>query len=71
VPYLLVGTARLSLMHERLVRISAKGFDISYRPLPVAFEPLRELVQINEARIADRGVRWLIEQIRTEAGRIT
>ena len=70
VPYLLVGTTRLSLMHERLARISAKSFDIQYRPLPFAFEPLRELVQIHETRVADPGVRWLIEQIRAQAARI-
>lgn len=70
VPYLLVGTTRLTLMHERLARISAKSFDIQYRPLPFDFEPLRELVQIHETRVADPGVRWLIEQIRAQAARV-
>lgn len=66
-PWLLVGTDRLTLMHERLARSAAEHFAITYAPLPFAFPPLRQLVQYHETRAADQGVRWLIDQIRTHA----
>ncbi len=68
-PWLLVGTERLTLMHERLARASAEHFEIRYAPLPFPFAPLRQLVQYHETRRADQGVRWLIDLIRTFAAR--
>ena len=67
VPWLLIGTERLTLMHERLARTAVEHFAIRYAPLPFAFPPLRQLVQYHETRAADQGVRWLIDLIRTHA----
>lgn len=67
VPWLLLGTHRLTLMHERLARAAADHFAIRYAPLPFAFPPLRQLVQWHETRTSEQGVRWLINEIRAYA----
>lgn len=66
-PWLLVGTQRLALMHQRLARDAANHFEIAFAPLPFAFPALRQLVQYHETRVSDPAVRWLIEQIRAAA----
>ncbi|QQV79429.1 LysR family transcriptional regulator (plasmid) [Sphingomonas aliaeris] len=70
-PWLLIGTERLALMHERLALAAAHHFPIAHAQLPFPFAPLRQLVQYHETRIADQGVRWLIEQIRAQADSTT
>jgi len=66
VPWMLVGTQRLAIMHERLAHIAASHFSITYRPLPQAIEPLRQIIQYHETRASDPGLRWLIDLIRAE-----
>lgn len=66
-PWLLIGTDRLALMHERLARSAADHFAIRWTPLPFDFPPVEELVQFHETRASDAGVRWLIERIRAYA----
>lgn len=66
-PWLLIGTERLALMHERLARDASAHFAIRYAPLPIELPALRQLVQFHETRASDPGVRWLIDQIRSEA----
>jgi DNA-binding transcriptional LysR family regulator len=66
-PWLLMGTRRLALMHGRLARLTAKHFDIGWAPLPMKFSPLHQLVQYHPTRARDPGVTWLIDQIRAFA----
>ena len=68
-PWLLIGTDRLTLMHERLARTTAEHFDIAYARLPFEFAPLRQMAQYHATRAADQSVRWLIDQIRNEVAK--
>lgn len=63
-PWLLIGTQRLAVMHARLARDLSKHFPIAWADLPVPIAPLSQLVQYHHTRERDQGVRWLIEQIR-------
>jgi hypothetical protein len=67
VPWLLIGTQRLAVMHERLARAAAQIFPIAYRPMPFTFPVMEELVQFHQTRAADEGLRWLRTQLRTAA----
>ena len=67
VPWLLVGTQRLAIMHERLALAAARMFPIVYQPLPFPFPVMEELVQFHQTRAADEGLRWLRSQLRAAA----
>ncbi|HEY8509076.1 MAG TPA: LysR family transcriptional regulator [Steroidobacteraceae bacterium] len=67
-PWLLVGTPRLALMHKRLAVLLAKSMPIAFAPLPFPFPMMREMVQYHRTRSADEGLRWLISEIRSAAG---
>ncbi|MEC3911846.1 LysR family transcriptional regulator [Sphingobium sp. CR2-8] len=67
VPWLLIGTQRLAVMHERLARAAAQMFPMTYQPLPFAFPVMEELVQFHQTRATDEGLRWLRSQLRTAA----
>lgn len=69
VPWLLCGTQRLAVMHERLARQMAARFPLMLSPLPFEFPVMREMVQYHKSRAGDDGLRWLREQLRTEAAR--
>jgi LysR family nod box-dependent transcriptional activator len=64
-PWLLVGTERLALMHERLAVLMAQHVPIAFAPLPFPFPMMREMLQYHRARSADEGLRWLISEIRS------
>jgi LysR family nod box-dependent transcriptional activator len=63
VPWLLRGTQRLALMHERLVRIMTREFPIAHAPLPYRLPAMREMLQYHRARAPDEGLTWLRAQI--------
>jgi DNA-binding transcriptional LysR family regulator len=63
VPVLLVGSDRLSVMHERLACFMAKRFPIRWQPLPFAFPVMREMLQYNRTRQDDLGLGWLISEL--------
>ena len=67
VPWLLNGTQRLALMHERLVRIMAKEFPIAHAPLPFKFPVMSEMVQFHRARAPDEGLAWLRAEVAAAA----
>lgn len=67
VPWLLVGTQRLAIMHERLALAAARMFPIVYQPLPFPFPVMEELVQFHQTRATDEGLRWLRSQLRAAA----
>ncbi len=67
VPWLIIETNRLALMHERLARQLATMFPIAIAPIPFDFPMMREMMQYNRTRGNDEGLRWLREQLRIES----
>ncbi|OAN54832.1 MULTISPECIES: LysR family transcriptional regulator [unclassified Sphingobium] len=65
VPWLLTGTHRLAVMHERLAIAACRIFPIRTTPMPFPFPVMKEMVQFHQTRAADEGLKWLREQLRT------
>lgn len=63
IPWLVTGTPRLALMHERLAHQMAKLFPIAFAPLPFAFPVMREMMAYHHARRSDEGLAWLRNQL--------
>jgi DNA-binding transcriptional LysR family regulator len=64
VPWLLRGTNRLSVMHERLAKVTAPIFDLAIAEPPFPLPVMREMMQSHVARSNDEGLVWLRERIR-------
>jgi DNA-binding transcriptional LysR family regulator len=64
VPWLLRGTNRLSVMHERLAKVTAPMFDLVIAEPPFPLPIMREMMQSHIARSNDEGLVWLRERIR-------
>lgn len=64
VPWLLRGTNRLSVMHERLAKVTASMFDLAIAKPPFPLPPMREMMQSHVARSNDQGLIWLRERLR-------
>lgn len=67
VPWLLPGTSRIALMHERLAHLIAKDLHLAVAPLPVALEPMREMMQYHSTRKKDAGLLWLRRELHSIA----
>ena len=63
-PEMVVGTDRLTVMHERLAKIFAKRIPIAITDVPFDFPTLEECVQYHSTRTDDPGIRWMIEKIK-------
>lgn len=63
-PWALIGTHRLAVMHRRLALVLAASLPIAFAPPPFPFPTMQERVQYHRARSTDDGLKWLIEQIR-------
>jgi hypothetical protein len=63
VPWLVQGTNRLAIMHERLFRQMSETFPIVSAPLPFDFPTMREMMQYHQARSDDEGLTWLRQQL--------
>jgi len=59
VPWLLLGTTRLAVMHERLARVFMQSLPLRIQPLPVEMPPMREMVQYHSVKTRDAGLAWL------------
>jgi DNA-binding transcriptional LysR family regulator len=68
VPWLLIGTMRLALMHQRMAQSVSRYFPLSISPVPFEFPLMREVAQHHSARTSDLGLSWLREQLRAAAG---
>lgn len=68
VPWLLSGTNRIAIMHERLARQMAAQFPLVLAEMPFAFPVMREMLQYHRAREADEGLRWLRDLLKGNAG---
>jgi LysR family transcriptional regulator, nod-box dependent transcriptional activator len=69
VPWLICGTNRLAVMHERLARQMAARFPFALAGLPFDFPIMREMMQFHKVREPDVGLRWLRHELQVEAGR--
>jgi LysR family transcriptional regulator, nod-box dependent transcriptional activator len=58
-PWLLPGTLRLALMHERLAALVAPNLSLSIAECPVELPVMREMMQFHAARANDAGLSWL------------
>lgn len=67
IPWLVIETNRLALMHERLARVMARMFPLAIAPIPFDFPVMREMMQFNHARSADEGLAWLREELRRDS----
>ena len=67
-PWLLPGTDRLTVMHERLARLSMEVLPLACAPLPFEFPPMRQMVQLHRSREGDPGVTWFLDELRLALG---
>jgi DNA-binding transcriptional LysR family regulator len=63
-PEMIIGTDRLTIMHERLAKNFASRIPIAIAPIPFSFPPLRAYIQYHEMRADDPGTQWLIGKVR-------
>jgi LysR family nod box-dependent transcriptional activator len=66
-PWLLPGTRRIALMHERLARLVAPLLGLRIAAPPFAIPPMREMMQFHATRAQDAGLLWLRERLRALA----
>ena len=59
VPWLLRGTNRLSVMHERLAKVVAPSLDLAYVAPPFDAPIMREMMQFHVTSAHDAGLSWL------------
>ena len=63
VPWMVIGTLRIGLMHARLATAMSEFLPIATSALPFAFPLMREVLQYHRSRTSDPGLRWLREQL--------
>lgn len=68
-PWLLAGTQRLAVLHERLALQMVAKFPLALAPLPFEFPVMREMIQYHKSRETDAGLRWLRTLLQDEAAR--
>lgn len=66
VPWLICGTNRIAVMHERLARQMAAQFPLALSEMPFRFPIMREMLQYHRAREADEGLCWLRHQLKQQ-----
>ena len=66
-PWLLPGTRRLALMHERLATLVAPLLGLRIAVAPFAIPPMREMMQFHATRAQDAGLLWLRGKLRALA----
>lgn len=62
-PWLLPGTKRLALMHERLARIVAPNLSLAIAEPPIKLPVMREMMQYHAARTGDAALGWLRDKL--------
>jgi LysR family transcriptional regulator, nod-box dependent transcriptional activator len=68
VPWMLPGTGRLAIMHERLAQVMLPILPLKVAPLPFVMAPMREMIQFHNARASDGGLQWMLNRIVDHAG---
>lgn len=64
VPWILPGTSRLALMHERLAKELAPVLGLKIQDAPIPLPVMREMMQYHSARSMDRGLSWLCARLK-------
>ncbi|MBA4761642.1 LysR family transcriptional regulator [Sphingomonas sp.] len=64
VPWILPGTSRLALMHERLAKELAPVLGLKIQEPPIPLPLMREMMQFHSARSMDRGLSWLCARLK-------
>jgi LysR family transcriptional regulator, nod-box dependent transcriptional activator len=67
VPWLLRGTRRLAVMHERLASVSAPVFGLAIRDAPFELPAMHEMMQHHITRSNDTGLAWLRDRLTQSA----
>ncbi len=67
VPWLLINTDRVAVMHKRLADRLMTYMPLKAAPLPFAFPPMREMMQYHRTHALDSGLAWLRSQIQQVA----
>jgi DNA-binding transcriptional LysR family regulator len=70
VPWLVIGTQRLAVMHERFAQLVAQYLPLRIQPLPIDIPPMREMLQYHSARTHDSGIVWLRRVLHEMAARM-
>ena len=70
VPWLLLDSMRLSVMHRRLAQEMSSHFPLAIAPMPFSLPPMREMMQYNQARQNDAGLAWLRGRISALASQL-
>ena len=68
-PWLLPGTRRIALMHERLARLMAPLLGLRIVQPPFEVPLMREMVQFHSTRRSDEGLAWLVSRLRQDSDR--
>lgn len=64
VPFMLIGTQHVAVMHRRLAARMALHLPLAIAPLPFSFPVMREMIQYHRLRSNEPGLRWLIDVLR-------
>lgn len=67
VPELLIGTSRITVMHERLAQTLASRLPLAHQPMPFDFPVMREMIQYHRMRASDASLGWLVARLREAA----
>lgn len=67
VPWMLPGTSRLAIMHERLAKTLTPNLPLKLTALPFEFPLMKEMMQYHRMREYDGGLRWLMDLIQGRA----
>jgi LysR family transcriptional regulator, nod-box dependent transcriptional activator len=70
VPWMLVNSNRLAVMHERLARIIVEKLPLAVAPLPFPFPVMKAVVQYHAARERDGGLQWMLGRILERAAAV-
>ena len=70
ISHLLLGTDRIAVVQEKLAKVLMKDFPLASQPLPIEIPPLVEMAQYHSTRASDAGLRWLLDQLRSESHRL-
>lgn len=69
-PWLVMGTLRLTLMHKRLADEMGRHLPIAQAPLPFDLPLMIETIQYHRSRAGDEGLAWLVGELKREAALI-
>jgi DNA-binding transcriptional LysR family regulator len=67
VPWLLINTNRVAVMHKRLAQTCLPHMPLRVSPLPFVFPPMREMMQYHRTHALESGLAWLRTQIQQKA----